>query len=135
MATVVASLLRPGGRLFIREQHPVLWALDDTCTDRLVIGYSYFEQAEPLVVDEPGTYVATDTVFEHNVTHEWNHGLSQIVTALMQAGLQLTMLEEHDSVPWEALPGQMQCDEHGEWRLIDRPWRLPASYTLQAARV
>ena len=134
-ATVVASLLRPGGRLFIREQHPVLWALDDTCTDRLVIGYSYFEQAEPLVVDEPGTYVATDTVFEHNVTHEWNHGLSQIVTALMQAGLQLTMLEEHDSVPWEALPGQMQCDEHGEWRLIDRPWRLPASYTLQAARV
>src|SRR5580693_6752583 len=28
-AGVVASLLRPGGRLFIREGHPVLWALDE----------------------------------------------------------------------------------------------------------
>jgi SAM-dependent methyltransferase len=28
-ADVVASLLRPGGRLFIREGHPALWAIDD----------------------------------------------------------------------------------------------------------
>ena len=26
-AEVVAQLLRPGGRLFLREYHPVLWAL------------------------------------------------------------------------------------------------------------
>ena len=28
-AAVVAELLRPGGRLFMREGHPMLWALDD----------------------------------------------------------------------------------------------------------
>ncbi len=28
-AGVVAALLRPGGRLFIREAHPVLWCLDE----------------------------------------------------------------------------------------------------------
>src|SRR5215472_9788419 len=28
-AGVVASLLKPGGRLFIREGHPMLWALQD----------------------------------------------------------------------------------------------------------
>src|SRR5215472_5746876 len=28
-AQVVAGLLRPGGRLFIQEGHPMLWALDD----------------------------------------------------------------------------------------------------------
>ena len=28
-AAVVAGLLRPGGRLFIREGHPMLWALED----------------------------------------------------------------------------------------------------------
>lgn len=28
-AQTVAALLRPGGRLFIREGHPVLWSLDD----------------------------------------------------------------------------------------------------------
>ena len=48
--------------------------------------------------------------FTTNVTHEWNHGLGEIVTALLDAGMELTMLEEHDSVPWEALPGHMERD-------------------------
>jgi SAM-dependent methyltransferase len=30
-AEVVASLLAPGGRLFIREGHPMMWALADRC--------------------------------------------------------------------------------------------------------
>jgi hypothetical protein len=46
----------------------------------------------------------------------------------------LTGLVEHDSVPWLALPGQMQRIDGGEWRLTDRPQRLAHSYTLQAAR-
>lgn len=29
-ADVVAKLLKPGGRFFIREGHPILWALDDS---------------------------------------------------------------------------------------------------------
>ena len=42
------------------------------------------------------------------MTHFWNHGLGEIVTALLDNGLRLTELTEHDSVPWEALPGQME---------------------------
>ena len=48
--------------------------------------------------------------------------------------MQVTGLVEHDSVPWEALPGQMEQCELDEWRLADRPWRLAASYTLQAVK-
>ena len=132
-AEVVARLLAPGGRLFIREGHPMLWALADVRPDGLlVVDYPYFERPEPTVWDEGGTYVETDAVFEHNVTHEWNHGLGEIVTALLEQGLQITGLVEHDSVPWEALPGLMERLPNGEWRLTDRPWRLPHSYTLQA---
>jgi hypothetical protein len=131
----VGSLLKPGGRLFIREGHPMLWSLADSRPDRLlVLDYPYFERDEPSVWEEGGTYVQTDAVFTTNTTHEWNHGLGQIVTALHEAGLQITALVEHDSVPWEALPGQMTKDESGEWCLTDRPWRLPASYTLQAVK-
>lgn len=127
-AGVVAALLRPGGRLFVREGHPMLWALDDDGR----LEHPYFETADPIVSDYPGTYVATDAVFDANVTHSWNHGLGQIVTALLDNGLRITQLVEHDSVPWEALPGLMVRDGAGEWRLADRPWRLAASYTLQA---
>lgn len=130
---VVSGLLRPGGRLFLREGHPVLWSLDER-SEGLEIGFPYFETDEPLVWDEPGTYVQTETEFTQNVTHEWNHGLGEIVTALLGAGLELTGLVEHTSVPWEALPGQMEQVGGGEWRLRDRPERLPHSYTLQAGK-
>ena len=134
-AAVVAGLLRPGGRLFIREGHPMLWALEDSRPDGLlVVEYPYFEREEPMVFDEEGTYVETDAVFTHNRTHEWNHGLGEIMTALMTAGMDVTGFAEHDSVPWEALPGQMERIGGGEWRLADRPWRLPHTYTLQAVR-
>jgi hypothetical protein len=113
----------------------MLWALADGREDDLiVVDFPYFERAEPLAWDEGGTYVQTDVVFTHNTTHEWNHGLGEIVTALLDAGLELTGLAEHDSVPWEALPGQMEQIEGGEWRLADRPWRLAHSYTLQAVK-
>src|SRR4051794_19886620 len=92
-ADTVAALLRPGGRLFIREGHPVLFSLADPRPDGLLsIEYPYFEQPEPIVWDEPGTYVETDAVFTATRTHEWNHGLGETVTALLAAGLELTGL-------------------------------------------
>jgi len=117
-AQVVADLLRPGGRLFLREGHPVLWTLSASRPDGLlVLERPYFEREQP-----------------NAVTHEWNHGLGEIVTAVLNAGMELTMLEEHDSAPWEALPGQMEDVGGGEWRLSDRPGRLPHTYTLQGRR-
>jgi len=134
-AEVVASLLRPGGRLFLREGHPVLWSLDEKRDDALVIGFPYFENEAPLVFDEPGTYVDTDVTFTHTASHIWNHGLGEIVTALLDTGMVLTQLVEHDSVPWNALPGQMSQLADGEWRVTDRPARLPHTYTLQARKL
>jgi SAM-dependent methyltransferase len=133
---VVARLLRPGGRLFMREGHPVLWALADGRPDGLLaLEHPYFEHEEPSVWDDEGTYVETGRTFATTVTHEWNHGMGEIVTAVLDAGMEVAMLEEHDSVPWEALPGQMEDVGGGEWRVSDRPDRLPHSYTLQARRV
>jgi SAM-dependent methyltransferase len=134
-AAVVAELLAPGGRLFVREGHPMLWSLADPRPDGLVVvEHPYFEQAQPLVWDEGGTYVPTDVEFVHNTTHEWNHGIGEILTAVMDAGLAVTSFVEHDSVPWEALPDQMTLRPDGEWALTDRPERLACSYTLQAVR-
>ena len=133
-AEVVASLLSPGGRLFLREGHPMLWAIDDRVVDHLAVGYPYFETEDALVEDEPGTYVATDAEFEHNRAHAWNHGLGEVVTALLDQGLAITGLTEHTSVPWEALPGQMQRRPDGEWVLAEHPERLPLTYTLRAVK-
>lgn len=131
-ARVVAGLLRPGGRLFLREGHPVLNSLADPRPDGLVVvDHPYFTPGEPTVWDEEGTYVTTETAFTHTVSHEWNHGLGEVATALLDAGLVITALVEHDSVPWNARAGEM-VETDGEWRMRERPERFPCTYTLQA---
>lgn len=130
----VAALLKPGGRLFLREGHPVMFALDEERQDDLVLRHSYFEHAEPMVWDDASSYVQTDRPLTATRTHEWNHGLGEIVSALLRHGLQISALEEHDSLPWEALPGQMTLGADEEWRLCSGRERVPLSYTLQALK-
>jgi len=111
----------------------MLWSLDDTA-DPPTLRYPYFEHTKPVVFDEPDTYVPTEVVFTHRLSHTWNLEIGEIITALLDAGMRLTALVEHDSVPWEALSGQMVVDNAGEWRLNTAPERLAASYTLQAIK-
>lgn len=133
-ARTVAALLKPGGRLFLRDGHPMLMAVNEDHEDRLQLEYPYFEREAPTVWVSDQTYVDTDQALAHTETHEWNHGLGEVITALLKQGMRITGLEEHQSIPWEALPEQMTLGDDGEWRLKEAPWRLPLSYTLQAIK-
>ena len=133
-AGVVHDLLVPGGRLFIREGHPMLWSLDENVNDSLLVRYPYFETSAPLSFDEPESYVAIERPLEASMSHSWNHGLGEVMTALIDSGMAITSFAEHDSVPWNALPGQMEKDAFDEWRLIEGRERLPLTYTLTATR-
>lgn len=151
-ARVVADLLQPGGRLFVRDGHPVLNALlpavvgatladadqqpwlTPAGTPTPALELPYWERPEPMIWRDEVTYAGEGAVASPE-SHEWNHALSQIVMAVLGAGLVLESLTEHDSVPWDALPGLMSLDAAtGEYRLTDRPERLPASFTLTARR-
>ncbi|MGN6327223.1 class I SAM-dependent methyltransferase [Pseudolysinimonas sp.] len=134
-AATVAALLRPGGRLFIRDGHPVLLAVGEEHPERLELEYPYFEMPEPMVWDQDGTYVDADRPLTATRTAEWNHGLGEIVTAVLASGMTPTGLVEHRSAPWCAIPELMEPDDApGEWRLRERPERLPLSFTLQAVK-
>ena len=100
-----------------------------------VVTHPYYETADARVSDYASTYVRTDAVIEHTVTHWWNHGLGETVTALLEAGLMLTGLAEHATVPWRPFPGEtMVSAGSGEWRLAETPERLAASFTIQAVK-
>jgi SAM-dependent methyltransferase len=133
-AGVVAELLAPGGSLFLREIHPLLWSIDETIDDDLHLRFSYFEQPEPLEWTSEASYVDTARPLAATKTFEWNHSLGEIVTALLSRGLRIDMLVEHDSVPFEALPGQMVDRRNGEWALDRLAGVAPLTYTLRASR-
>ncbi len=133
-AQVVADLLRPGGRLFIREAHPILWALADPRPDGLlVLELPYFATAG-IGFSEAQSYVDHDEPLASPDIVHFNHGLAQIITAVMDAGLTLTAIEEHDTVPWNPLDNEMELVPGGEYRLRQNPSRLAATYTLQAEK-
>lgn len=133
-ARVVSALLRSGGRLFMREGHPVLWSLSDPRADGLlVIEYPYFE-TDGVHFSETSSYVDHDGPLESPEIVFFNHGLAEVLTALMDVGMRLTAIEEHDTVPWNPLDDAMSDVGAGEYRLRQHPERLPATYTLQATK-
>ena len=83
-ASVVAELLEPGGRLFIREGHPMLWTLEERTDGLIVPEYTYFEQRRSRWCSTmPARTYETDATFTQNLINNWNHGLGEIVTALL----------------------------------------------------
>lgn len=134
-ARVVADLLRPGGRLFMREGHPMLWTMSDPRPDNLlVVEFPYFE-TDGVAFSDPITYAGEGMLSAPDIIH-FNHGLAEIFNAVWAAGLTITGFDEHREVPWNPL-GDAMCpsDTHpGEFVLAHDRNRMPLTYTLQARK-
>ena len=112
----------------------MLWSLCDPRPDGLlVIEYPYFE-TEGVRFSESTTYVDHEEPLSSPDIVHFNHGLAEVITAVMDAGLALTAIDEHNSVPWNALDDAMELGDGGEFRLRVNPERLAATYTLQAKK-
>ena len=133
-ARVVSELLRPGGTFFLHEAHPVLWALEDERADEeLVIGLRYFEAPQPKRWDDDPLWDEQRPRLSHMTHYVWSHGLGEIVSALIDAGLAIQSLKEHQRCLWQALRFMVQ-DADGWWRLPDGPERLPLMYSIRALK-
>lgn len=132
-AEVVAHFTQPGGTFYIREGHPMLWAIDhDADDDRLEVITPYFETREPTTWDEDATYTGTGSLTA-TTSHEWNHGLGEIIDALIRAGFHIELVHEHRFLEWPALPTMRQ--EGDRWVLPDEQRDLvPLMYSIRAIR-
>lgn len=137
-ARVVASLLAPGGRFFIRDDHPMFMTIGEDVSDGLRVEQPYFQQDRPLTWEDGGSYIeAADDApaVAHTRNHQWNHSLGEIVTALLRAGLAIDALEEMPYAAWSPWPELMVRDDSGHgYRLRDHPERLPLQFLIEARR-
>lgn len=103
-ARVVAHFLAPGGVFFITEIHPVAQTFEDegVAPGELRIRYPYWEHPDPISFEVKGSYAdPTADVGEGVMEHGWDHGLGEIVTALIDAGLRIEVLVEHPFLAWK----------------------------------
>ncbi len=77
----------------------------------------------PLRYDDGTTYADDDVRLEHSTTYEWPHALSEVVQALLDAGLRITSLGEHRTI---------RCPSG--YVLPAEPLRLPLTFSLTATK-
>jgi len=133
-AQVVASLLRPGGRLYLAETHPYALVFDER-DGRIVPAFDWrTPAARPLVFDEATTYTGDARRVEAARTYEWIHPLCDVLSAVAAAGLALDWLHEHEALPYRLFPRMAPDGRPGLFRLPDGDVRMPLSFSLQATR-
>jgi SAM-dependent methyltransferase len=132
-AEVVASLLGPGGFLYLAESHPFALVFEEI-EGRLEPAYTWRTPRDcPLNFDTPTTYTGDPTPLVNRRTEEWMHPLSDIVGAILGAGLRLEFLHEHELLPWQLFPMMTSVD--GKlYRLPDGLPRFPLSFSLKAVK-
>jgi SAM-dependent methyltransferase len=107
-AGVVVRLLKPGGRLYVFEGHPLDWVWDMEATRYRFSSQtgSYFSQA---VVTDRGWPCSSDPIRAHADkdqlhVHERQWTLGDIMNSLVAAGLRLQRFEEHPDLFWNQFP-------------------------------
>jgi hypothetical protein len=132
-AKAIHALLKPGGVFYVRDAHPILSAIDYERDDGLlVLNQPYFENGRPIRYDHGTTYARGDIRLENATTYEWTHSLSEIIQALLNAGLVITSFAEGTTIPWKALPSLVSTP--AGYVLPDNPDRLPLEFSIVARR-
>ncbi len=134
-ADVVASLLKPGGRLYLLEGHPSFLQLDEKAKD-LRIGFDWRTPPDaPLTMSEELSYTGDTAKIDHPVTHEWLHPLSDILNAVTGAGLAIERLNEHERLAWQFAPWMVPVEGRRRmWVLPEGFPRMPVAFSLQARK-
>ncbi len=125
-AKVVADSLKPGGFFYIAEFHPVLYLFD---FDSLRIEYAYFNQGEPYEEIIEGTYAAPDATLTHK-EYFWQHSFDEILSALLNQGLQLESFREYPFSPYNCFPNLEEV-EPGRYHIKGFPVKLPHVFGLK----
>jgi SAM-dependent methyltransferase len=127
----IVALLKAGGTFYIRDGHPVLYALDEHADD-LVLRYPYFGAHTPQEWDETTTY-AGDGTLTNSRTYAWIHPLSQVVTALLQAGLRIVHVDEGRVLPWKFAERMIEVPGGYVWPEDERDL-VPCTFTIVAVK-
>jgi SAM-dependent methyltransferase len=134
-AQVVAHFVRPGGRFYINEIHPVANAFENegVAPGELQLVYPYWEHRAPLAFDNLGSYADPDAPVSVPKEFGWDHGLGEIVSALIEAGLRIESLREFPFLGWKL--DFLEPSDDGSWRLPESvKGELPLSFSILATK-
>jgi len=121
-AQTVSRSLKPGGEFHIVEFHPF---------NDLLSGYPYFPNSEP-DIEEEGTYTENcDGTTSTVVT--WSHSVSEVISALIGAGLTIESFSEHPYSPYNCFDGLALVPNLG-YQMLHQGQQVPLLYSIKARK-
>ncbi|MGH8103199.1 MAG: class I SAM-dependent methyltransferase [bacterium] len=131
---VIAHSLKPGGIFYIVEIHPVLTMFDNSAGGTgLRVTAPYFHSAEPTRWEPEGTY-ADPAAKTTQPSYEWTHSMSDVLNALIAAGLRIESVHEFPYCVYRHFPF-MERGADGWWRLPASTPAMPLMFSLKATRM
>lgn len=130
-AQIVASYVKPGGIFYIAEFHPFGKIFDEE-KPGYSIRYPYF-QKEPFREWAETSYADAITKIKPVETFEWNYQLGEVVTSLIQAGLQIEFLHEQPYTVDPFLVDLVDRDEQTSTFRED-PAPFPLMFSIRAKK-
>lgn len=128
---LVARYVKPGGFFYLLENHPFAWVLDDS-DPAMPLTYPYFARG-PQAFPVNGSYADPDAEVREPASYEWTHPLSEVVNALLSAGLRLEWLREYPYTVYKAFD-YLEEGQDGMWRLPGGKDMLPLMFSLKATK-
>ena len=119
----------------IADGHPSMLVIEEE-KGQLVHKYPWrTEPKSPLHFDEEITYTGEVMPEGSSDSYDWAHPLSSIIGGLLDAGMRLDFLHEHETLPWAYVSLlEPDPDEPRLFRLPDSMPRLPLSFSLGATK-
>lgn len=127
-ARAIRKLLKDDGFFYVNEIHPFFLMLDeeDYKNLRLTLKYPYFNR-EMDTGDWIGGY-ASDA--KQAKCCDWMYSFSDIINPLIEAGLSIEYLHEHDTLCYRL--GQMQEVAKSQYRFDEHKGKLPLGFSVKA---
>ncbi len=132
-AAIIAHFLKPQGVFYLMESHPICNIFDDLKKGDLSIIYPYFHTADPIFWENNAPDYDDKTYFPKNPSFEWVWSISDILNALLKAGLSLEFFNEYDKLFWKRFPDMVENDD-GWCHLPQYVGKLPLIFTLRARK-
>jgi len=127
-AELISSYLNPGGKFVFVEFHPVVWMFDD---DFKKVSYDYFNTG-PIIEEQEGTYTDGDKGMSANYV-EWNHGIAEVFTSLVNKGMNIDKFQEFDYSPYSCFSNVDEF-EPGKFRIRSMEKLIPMVYAIKATK-
>ena len=126
---MIAERLNKGGTFFMAEFHPIVWMFD-YLDNKPIMKYGYM-QDEVIYEEYEGTYANQESKMVSK-EYGWNHGLSEVINALTDAGLHIEYLKEFDESPYDVLPDLVKTDSG---MFVTKDKLYPLIFTLKASKL